>query len=188
MRVLIIDNYDSFTYNLLHIVEQYVADVSVFRNDEIPLASLDTYDKILLSPGPGLPEEAGQLMEVLRLLPQKCSLLGVCLGCQAIAQHFGAELYNLDEVQHGISSTMHVCDRKDPLLKDVPNTFSVGRYHSWAISKETLPTVLHISGTTEDGTIMSLYHEELQIYGIQYHPESIMSEFGKRLIKNWLMH
>lgn len=187
MRVLIIDNYDSFTYNLLHIVEQYVAEVFVFRNDEIPLDSLDAYDKILLSPGPGLPEEAGDLMKLLDLLPEKTSLLGICLGCQAIALHFGSKLYNLDEVQHGVRNTMYVCDRKDPLLKNVPDSFSVGRYHSWAVRKEGLSLELKVSGTTADGTIMSLYHEKKSIYGIQYHPESIMSEYGKLLIKNWLM-
>lgn len=186
MRILIIDNYDSFTYNLLHIVEQYVDEVSVFRNDEIPLDRLSDYDKVLLSPGPGLPQEAGQLMELLRLLPQTTSLLGICLGCQAIGMHFGAQLYNMAEVQHGVSSTMFVRDRRDPLFRGVPDEFLVGRYHSWAVHKESFPENLRISGTTEDGTIMSLYHAERPIYGIQYHPESIMSECGTLLIKNWL--
>lgn len=186
MKILVLDNYDSFTYNLVHYLEQ-VCDhpVQVFRNDAISLADVSTYDKILLSPGPGLPSEAGILNELIRTYQAEKDIFGVCLGLQAIGEVFGGKLRNLEKVYHGVSTPVSVCG--DPqLFRDIPNTFKAGRYHSWVVEENTLPPVLEITARDEQGCIMALRHRKHRIRGVQFHPESILTEHGLQLIKNWV--
>jgi anthranilate synthase component II len=188
MKILVLDNYDSFTYNLV----QYITELTgfqpdVFRNDKIRLEEVDKYDCIVLSPGPGLPKDAGIMPELIKTYSPTKRILGVCLGHQAIGEAFGAELYNLSEVYHGIASPIKVTQPSDVLYKNVPSEITVGRYHSWAIVRESLPAVLTISSETEDGTIMSISHKDFKVLGVQYHPESVMTPYGKQIIKNFLM-
>jgi anthranilate synthase component 2 len=186
MKILVLDNYDSFTYNLVYIVRQlgYGAQMDVFRNDKISLEEVDRYDKIILSPGPGLPEDAGIMPELLKKYAATKSILGVCLGNQAIGEAFGGSLINLSEVLHGVASIVKV--EEDLLFNDVPNTFSIGRYHSWVVDENTLSPDLEVIARTADQQIMALRHKSFDVRGLQFHPESILTENGVQIIKNWL--
>lgn len=186
MRILVLDNYDSFTYNLVYIVRQlgYGAQLDVFRNDKISLEDVAQYDKIILSPGPGLPEDAGIMPELLKKYATTKSILGVCLGHQAIGEAFGGDLINLSEVLHGVASTVKVED--DLLFKEVPDTFRIGRYHSWVVNENTLSPDLEVIARTSDNQIMAVRHKEYDVRGVQFHPESILTENGVQILKNWL--
>lgn len=186
MRILVLDNYDSFTYNLVYIVRQlgYGAQLDVFRNDKISLEDVAQYDKIILSPGPGLPEDAGIMPELLKKYATTKSILGVCLGHQAIGEAFGGDLKNLSEVLHGVASTVKVED--DLLFKEVPDTFRIGRYHSWVVNENTLSPDLEVIARTSDNQIMAVRHKEYDVRGVQFHPESILTENGVQILKNWL--
>ena len=186
MKILLFDNYDSFTYNLLHILKELGADVEVHRNDKISLEEIERFDKILLSPGPGIPEEAGILLPLIRRYAPTKSILGVCLGEQAIGEAFGATLINLTDVHHGVCSDIRIV-AKDPIFEGLEPGIRVGRYHSWAVSKENFPDCLEITAVdTEEGQIMGLRHREYDVRGIQVHPESELTPKGKTIIENWL--
>ncbi len=186
MKVLLFDNYDSFTYNLLHILKELGATVDVRRNDKIRLEEVREYDKILLSPGPGIPEEAGILLPLIKEYAPTKSILGVCLGEQAIGQAFGARLINLKDVYHGIASPIQVTV-PDPLFTGMGETFTAGRYHSWVVDPTDLPSCLEvIAKDTEGGQIMGLRHKTYDVKGIQFHPESVLTPNGKQIISNWL--
>ena len=187
MKVLILDNYDSFTFNLLHLVEQF-DDVKpeVFRNDEIPLESIIHYDKIILSPGPGLPQEAGIMMDLIKEYASTKSILGVCLGHQAIARAFGGELFNLDKVQHGVSTLTTITDQSEKIFRNIPATFKTGRYHSWMVNQKNLPGCFKITAVDDQQHIMAIRHTGLDVCGIQFHPESVLTDHGKTLIGNWI--
>ena len=186
MKILLFDNYDSFTYNLLHILKELGADVEVHRNDKISLEEIERFDKILLSPGPGIPEEAGILLPLIRRYAPTKSILGVCLGEQAIGEAFGATLINLTDVHHGVCSDIRIV-AKDPIFEGLEPGIRVGRYHSWAVSKENFPDCLEITAVdTEEGQIMGLRHREYNVRGIQFHPESVLTPKGKTIIRNWL--
>ena len=186
MKILVLDNYDSFTYNLVYIVRQlgYGSGMDVFRNDKISLEDVEKYDKIILSPGPGVPEDAGIMPELLKRYGSRKSILGVCLGHQAIGEAFGGDLINLSEVLHGVASKVKVED--DLLFKNVPDTFSIGRYHSWVINEDTLSPDLEVIARTPDNQIMAVRHKKFDIRGVQFHPESILTENGVQIIKNWM--
>lgn len=186
MKVLLFDNYDSFTYNLLHILNELGATVEVRRNDQIRLEEVRQYDKILLSPGPGIPEEAGILLPLIKEYAPTKSILGVCLGEQAIGQAFGARLINLKEVYHGIASPIQVTV-PDPLFTGMGKTFTAGRYHSWVVDPEDFPSCLKvIAQDAEGGQIMGLRHKTYDVKGIQFHPESVLTPQGNQIIRNWL--
>lgn len=185
MNVVIIDNYDSFTYNLSHLVKELGGNVAVFRNDQFELPQLQAYDKIILSPGPGIPSEAGLLLDVIRTYAGIKPILGVCLGHQAIAEAFGGQLVNLSDVYHGIATNTNILT-EDVLFKGLPQQIEVGRYHSWIVDADTLPQELEITSTSDEGYIMSLRHRHFDIRGIQYHPESVLTPQGKHIIDNWL--
>lgn len=186
-RVLVIDNYDSFTYNLVHYVEK-LTDVSpaVFRNDEISLDEIRGYDKILLSPGPGIPVQSGVCLDLIRRYAAEKSILGVCLGHQAIGQAFGGKLFNLRHVYHGIATAINIIDQKDPLFIGLPSTIRAGRYHSWALTKDELPECLSITCVDDDGMIMGVSHKKFDVRGVQFHPESVLTEHGFEIIRNWI--
>lgn len=186
MKIAVIDNYDSFTYNLVHYLEELSADVTVLRNDEFDIEELQSFDKILLSPGPGIPEEAGLLKEVIRHYAKTKSILGICLGQQAIGEVYGGVLTNLNKVFHGISSKVKISVNDETLFNSLPDEFEVGRYHSWVVSTEDFPEDLEITSTDENGQIMSLRHRNLDIKGVQFHPESVLTPYGKTILKNWL--
>lgn len=185
MKIVIIDNYDSFTYNLSHMVKEQGAEVTVLRNDQFDLADLEVYDKVILSPGPGIPSEAGLLTEVIRHYAGKKPILGVCLGHQAIGEVFGARLENLSDVFHGVATPCHISDDKD-IFAGLPETITVGRYHSWVVSKEDFPSCLAITALSDEGQVMALRHRHHDIYGIQFHPESVLTPNGKSIIKNFI--
>jgi len=186
MKILVFDNYDSFTYNLVHAVKKLgYDDVEVHRNDKIALEDIARFDKIILSPGPGVPSESGILLDVIRTYASSRSILGVCLGEQAIAEAFGGTLINLSEVHHGISSMVDVLE-KDVLFDGLPKRIEVGRYHSWAAEKTTLPECLTITAVDEEGMIMALAHKEYDVRGVQFHPESVLTPDGEQMLKNWL--
>ncbi len=186
MKILLLDNYDSFTFNLVHIVKELGYEIDVVRNDKIALEAVDAYDKILLSPGPGIPEEAGILLPLIERYAPTKSILGVCLGEQAIGQVFGAKLINLQEVYHGISSVIDVV-ADEPLFKGMGNPFMGGRYHSWVVNPENLPECLEVTAIErESRQIMALRHKEYDVKGIQFHPESVLTPNGKTIIENWL--
>lgn len=186
-KILILDNYDSFTFNLVHYVEKIInEDVEVFRNDEISLDDVNRYDKIILSPGPGLPEEAGILIPLIKKYAATKKILGVCLGHQAIGEVFGAKLYNLPEVFHGLSREVNVVDKNETLFTDIPSSFKAGRYHSWVIDKTSFPSCLKITAVDNNNEIMSVSHINFDVKGVQFHPESILTEFGEKLLENWL--
>ena len=187
MKIVIIDNYDSFTYNLSHLVKELGAEVTVLRNDCFQLADLEMYDKILLSPGPGIPQEAGLLLEVIRTYAGKKPILGVCLGEQAIGEAFGGKLTNLSEVYHGIQSPIRLT-ASDYLFEGLPEEILVGRYHSWVVDQKGFPDVLEVTAVSQEGYIMALRHKNFDIRGIQFHPESVLTPDGKRIISNWLNH
>ncbi|MHA6697541.1 anthranilate synthase component II [Chryseobacterium sp. A301] len=186
MRILVIDNYDSFTYNLVQILEQLTLEkVEVFRNDQIPLQDVEKYDKIILSPGPGLPKDAGNLLEVIKTYSSTKSILGVCLGQQAIAEAFGGSLYNLKEIFHGVS-TEAIQVKEHDLLKGLPKSIQVGRYHSWAVNPKDLPEELEITSVDKNGIPMSLKHKTYDLHAVQYHPESILTPEGRKILENFI--
>lgn len=185
MKVAVIDNYDSFTYNLVHYLEDLNVEVTVFRNDEFELLDLEKFEKILLSPGPGIPDEAGLLKEVIKKYAPTKSILGVCLGLQAIGEIFGGKLSNLEKVYHGVATKIFIKE-KDSIFNNLPNELYVGRYHSWVISNKNLPIDLIITSTDENGQIMSLKHSVYDVRGVQFHPESILTVHGKQILKNWI--
>ncbi len=186
MKLLVLDNYDSFTYNLVHLIEK-VSDISfdVIRNDKITLEEVDAFDKILLSPGPGLPSHAGIMPALLKEYGVSKNILGVCLGLQAIGEAYGATLKNLETVYHGLATPITVM-ADDVLFQNCPTTFTVGRYHSWVINNQALPTDLQITAVDADGNIMAAKHKTHNVRGVQFHPESILSEYGEVMMKNWL--
>ena len=184
--ILLLDNYDSFTYNLLHVVkEQGVTDIEVFRNDEITLDEVERFDKIILSPGPGIPEEAGLLLPIIRKYAATKSILGVCLGHQAIGEAFGATLENLTEVYHGVQTPDSIL-KEDILFRGLGREIPVGRYHSWVVSRKDFPGCLEITAESREGQIMALRHRTYDVHGIQFHPESVLTPQGKEIIKNFL--
>ena len=186
MKILVFDNYDSFTYNLVHAVKKLgYDDVEVHRNDKIALEDIARFDKIILSPGPGIPSESGILLDVIRTYAPSKSILGVCLGEQAIAEAFGGTLINLSEVHHGISSMVDVLE-KDVLFDGLPKRIEVGRYHSWAAEKTTLPECRTITAVHEEGMIMAWAPKEYDVRGVQLHPESVLTPDGEQMLKNWL--
>lgn len=185
MKVVIIDNYDSFTYNLSHLVKELGAEVTVFRNDMFKLEQLESYDKIILSPGPGIPCEAGLLLDVIKCYAGKKPILGVCLGHQAIGESFGGKLTNLSEVYHGVATPCTITN-KDYLFEGLPEKIEIGRYHSWVVDNDDFPDCLEVTSVSDEGYIMSLRHKEYDIRGIQYHPESVLTPDGKKIIENWL--
>ncbi len=188
--ILVFDNYDSFTYNLVHLVEQNNYNVDVYRNDEISLEKINEYDKIILSPGPGVPHEAGLLLDLIKTYAATKSILGVCLGHQAIAEAFGGGLINLDDVYHGVAMPIEILDnvlvKPNAILKNVSKNASVGRYHSWIVNKATLPNCLEITAVDEHGYIMAMQHKTYDVQGVQFHPESVLTPEGEKIIKNWL--
>lgn len=185
MKTIIIDNYDSFTYNLAHLVKELGVEVDVLRNDKFELEELEKYDKIILSPGPGIPEEAGLLLEVIRTYAGRKPMLGVCLGEQAIGQAFGGKLTNLSEVFHGIQTNVKI-KNKDYIFDGLPTEIPVGRYHSWVVDADGFPEELMVTAISPEGQIMALKHREYDVHGIQFHPESVLTPDGKQIIGNWL--
>lgn len=185
MKILVIDNYDSFVYNLVHYLEEMNCEVTVKRNDQIHLKDVEDYDKILLSPGPGIPDEAGILKELIKKYAPHKSILGVCLGQQAIGEVFGGDLVNLKEVYHGLATDITVV-KEDVLYKNLPKNLRVGRYHSWVVATP-LPKDLEVTAVDENGQIMSLRHKKYDVWGVQYHPESVLTEHGKTILKNWVI-
>lgn len=192
LKTIIIDNYDSFTYNLVHLVKELGVEVEVLRNDQFKLEALEPYDKIILSPGPGIPEEAGLLLDVIRAYSGRKPILGVCLGEQAIGQAFGGKLINLSNVFHGIQTTVRIKEGpdirlgEDYIFRGLPEEISVGRYHSWIVDGEELPEELEVTAVSPEGYIMGLKHRKYDVHGIQFHPESILTPDGKTIMQNWL--
>jgi anthranilate synthase component 2 len=187
MKILVIDNYDSFTYNLVHYLENSTnAQIDVFRNDQISLDNVGKYDKILLSPGPGIPDEAGICLELIKRFSPSKSILGVCLGHQAIAEAFGGSLINLDTVYHGISSEIDITTPEEPIYEGLPGRIEVGRYHSWVVNEKDLPECFKINSVSDEGLIMGISHKEYDVKGVQYHPESVLTENGIKIIENWI--
>lgn len=186
MRIAIIDNYDSFTYNLVHIVEQFCKHVVVMRNSEVDWLELEKCDKIIFSPGPGLPSEVKVMGEILDCYASKKAIFGVCLGMQFIGEYFGAELFILEEIVHGVPKTTHVIDSNEIIFTGVPKEFNSGRYHSWALSNKSFPDCLKITASDEDDIIMAIRHKEYDLCGVQFHPESIMTNYGKEILRNWV--
>jgi anthranilate synthase component II len=194
MKILVFDNYDSFTYNLVHLVEKIIREkVDVFRNDQIPLENVDAYDKIILSPGPGLPGEAGLLLPLIKQYAPSKSILGVCLGHQAIGETFGGKLVNLSKVYHGVASPVNIIDRKNKtpaanadLFYGLSDGFMAGRYHSWVIDPSGFPESLEITATDALGHIMALRHKSYDVLGVQFHPESVLTPDGEKIMRNWL--
>lgn len=186
MKILVLDNYDSFTYNLVQMIEQIVNEkIDVFRNNKISLEEVEKYDKIILSPGPGIPEEAGILLELIKKYAPTKSIFGVCLGQQAIAEAFGGTLFNLSEIYHGVATeSTQINEHK--LFKNLPETLEVGRYHSWAVNPENFPDELEITSVDKNGMIMSLKHKNYDVHAVQYHPESILTPKGKQILENFL--
>lgn len=185
MKIVIIDNYDSFTYNLSHLVKELGADVTVLRNDQFTLPQLQPFDRIILSPGPGIPSEAGLLLDVIRTYAGHKPMLGVCLGHQAIGEVFGAQLVNLSEVFHGVA-TEGTQLGNDPIFAGLPRRITMGRYHSWVVEKESLPDTLEITALSDEGQIMALRHRSYNIHGIQFHPESVLTPQGRGIVRNWM--
>ena len=185
MNIVIIDNYDSFTYNLVHLIASLGANVTVLKNDNLDLVQLEKFDKIVLSPGPGLPEEAGKTMDVIKTYASIKPILGVCLGHQAIALAYGASLTNLPTVCHGLS-TIGLNLGNDPIFKGLPAKVAMGRYHSWVVTRESVCPPLEITALSDDGLVMGIRHKHLKLHGIQFHPESILTPEGKTIVNNWL--
>jgi anthranilate synthase component 2 len=186
-KILIIDNYDSFTYNLVHLVNEIGLQCEVWRNDQFNIDEVDAYQQIILSPGPGIPSEAGLLLEVIEKYSPTKSIFGVCLGQQAIAEVFGGRLYNLSQPMHGIATPIKVTDEQEKLFTGLPQNFNVGRYHSWVVDEKAIPDVLTVTAIDEaDNSAMALRHIKYDVRGVQFHPESILTEYGKELMKNWL--
>ena len=185
MKIVIIDNYDSFTYNLYHLLREVGADTSVVRNDKFALPDLEIYDKIVLSPGPGIPSEAGLLLDTIDRYAGKKPILGVCLGHQAIGQYFGAELTNLTDVFHGVQTDVEQTGA-EYLFNGLPKRFPVGRYHSWVVDAKTMPDTLEVTAKSDEGLVMALKHKAYDIHGIQFHPESVLTPDGRKIIENFI--
>ena len=205
MKILVFDNYDSFTYNLVHLVQKIINDrVDVYRNDQIPLEKVNEYDKIILSPGPGIPVEAGLMLPLIKEYAGSKSILGVCLGHQAIGEAFGGKLVNLSTVYHGVATPVRIVERettnvkeksnsrftspisRNNLFEDLPKELEVGRYHSWVVSKENFPDELEITVEDANGYIMGLQHKTYDVQGVQFHPESVLTPMGEKIMRNWL--
>ena len=185
--ILLIDNYDSFTYNLVHLLRELTdKTIAVCRNDKIELSQVAEFDKILLSPGPGIPKEAGIMPAVVKEFGVSKSILGICLGHQCIAEEYGAALFNMPKVVHGMGSKISVAEPRDPLFEGVESPFVAGRYHSWAVDKPSLPTCFRVTAESEDGMIMGISHNSYDLKGLQFHPESILTDSGQQIIRNWL--
>ena len=185
MKIVIIDNYDSFTYNLSHLVKELGAEVTVLRNDQFELSQLESFSKIILSPGPGIPSEAGLLCDVIRQYADRKPILGVCLGHQAIGEVYGGRLENLSEVFHGVATPCHVV-ADEPLFSGLERNITVGRYHSWVVSREQFPDCLEVTAVSDEGQVMALRHRQLNVRGIQFHPESVLTPNGRQMLQNWL--
>jgi len=185
MKIVIIDNYDSFTYNLSHLVKELGAEVTVVRNDQFELADLEPYSKIILSPGPGIPSEAGLLLDVIRTYAGRKPILGVCLGHQAIGEAFGGKLENLSDVFHGVATPCHII-ADDPIFSGIERDITIGRYHSWVVAREGFPDSLEVTAVSDEGQIMALRHREFNVRGIQFHPESVLTPDGRRMLQNWM--
>ncbi|MBT3742095.1 MAG: aminodeoxychorismate/anthranilate synthase component II [Polaribacter sp.] len=187
MKILILDNYDSFTYNLVHMVEKITGNFpAVFRNDEINIADVGNYDMIMLSPGPGIPDEAGILKDVIKTYAGIKPIFGVCLGLQAITEVFGGNIINLEDVFHGVATEMRVADTSAIIFKDVPETFMAARYHSWAATDEGFPEEIQVTARDEDGLIQAIEHKIFPISAVQFHPESILTDVGEQLVTNFI--
>lgn len=188
MKTLILDNYDSFTYNLVQLVEEILGEeVAVRKNDEISLDEVVEYDKIILSPGPGVPSEAGILLDLIKKYASEKPVLGVCLGQQAIAEAFGGSLINLPNIFHGVGVEAEITKPESPIFRDLPQKIITGRYHSWVVSREGFPQELEITAVDNEGMIMALQHRKLPIYAVQFHPESVLTPFGRKILENFLL-
>ncbi|HOK50957.1 MAG TPA: aminodeoxychorismate/anthranilate synthase component II [Bacteroidales bacterium] len=189
MKIVVLDNYDSFTYNLVHAIEKIVGQkIVVVRNDEVEPDFFKDFDKIVLSPGPGLPDESGILKPVIQRWAAEKSIFGVCLGLQAIGEVFGAQLENLNQVYHGVATTIIQTVNDEPIFEGVPEIFDAGRYHSWIVSRNQLPDCLEVTAIDKQGQIMAARHKTYDVKGVQFHPESILTPFGEKIIANWLFH
>jgi anthranilate synthase component 2 len=186
MKILVLDNYDSFTYNLVHIIRELGYAMDIYRNDKIGIEAVKQYDKILLSPGPGIPDEAGIMKQVVREYGATKSILGICLGHQGIGEVYGAKLFNIPKVLHGVTSIAEVTDQNDYLFKDVSGTFQATHYHSWAVLADSFTPDLKITAVNNEGLVMGLSHVKYDVKGLQFHPESIMTPEGPKMIRNWL--
>ncbi len=186
MRILVLDNYDSFTYNLVYILRELHSGVEVFRNDKIALEEVGAYDKILLSPGPGIPSEAGIMQDLVRTYAPSKSILGICLGEQGIAEVFGASLENMTDVLHGVSHEVIVTDPSDRLFRGIPGSFKAGRYHSWTVIPSSVPEDLKVTAVDNEGRVMGIAHKRYDVRGLQFHPESVLTEYGREMLENWL--
>lgn len=185
-KILVIDNYDSFTYNLVHYLEALDCEVHLLRNDQFSLNEIEPYQNIVLSPGPGIPAEAGLLLDIIKKYGTTKNILGICLGQQAIAEAFGGTLHNLPQPFHGVATPITVVKPDEVLFKNLPVQFNVGRYHSWVINAETLPDSLEITSTDFEGNCMSIRHKKYAVRAVQFHPESILTEYGKEILQNWI--
>lgn len=189
MKILVFDNYDSFTYNLVHLVEKILhSKVDVVRNDQLPLEEVKKYDKIILSPGPGIPEEAGMLLPLIKEYAASKSILGVCLGHQAIGEAFGGKLTNLSTVYHGVATNCKLSVANCKLFRGLPGELEVGRYHSWIVADEGFPSALEVTARDDNNFIMGLQHRKFDIQGVQFHPESVLTPRGEEILRNWLSH
>jgi anthranilate synthase component 2 len=186
MKILVLDNYDSFTYNLVHIIRELGFSPDVYRNDKLTIADVEKYDKILLSPGPGIPDEAGIMKDVVRTYGPVKSILGICLGHQGIGEVYGAKLFNIPKVLHGVTSVAEIKDESESLFKGVSRKFQATHYHSWAVLSDTIPADLVVTAINEEGLIMGLRHTKFDVKGLQFHPESVMTTEGPKMIANWL--
>ena len=189
MKILVLDNYDSFTYNLVHIIRKlgFEDQMQVYRNDKVALKEVENFDKILLSPGPGIPDEAGIMKELIETYASTKSILGICLGHQGIAEVFGAELFNMPVVLHGLTGKIQVEDESERLFQSLPRVFNGCHYHSWSVKPETINGKLRVTAMDDKGLVMGLSHTEFDVKGLQFHPESILTEGGEQMIKNWLI-
>ena len=186
MKILVLDNYDSFVYNLVYILKELGGEVDVFRNDKIALEVVAKYDKILLSPGPGIPEEAGIMLDLIKEYAPTKSIFGVCLGHQAIGEAFGAKLHNMGEVLHGVTTKCIITEEKELLFQGIPKEFDVCRYHSWTVVPETMPKDLKITALDEKGYVMAEAHQKYDVRGVQFHPEAYLTQHGVKMVENWL--
>lgn len=187
MKILVFDNYDSFTYNLVHLVEKIMHDkVDVYRNDQVDLEKIKEYDKVILSPGPGIPSEAGLLLPLIKTYASSKSILGVCLGHQAIGEAFGGELHNLSTVFHGVATPVDIINSEAPLFRGLDKSIVVGRYHSWVISDDNWPAEMEVTARDSNGYIMALQHKTFNLQGVQFHPESVLTPDGEKIMRNWL--
>lgn len=185
--ILVIDNYDSFTYNLVYYIEKITGEkTDVYRNDEITIDEVDRYKKILLSPGPGIPNEAGICLDLVRRYAPTKSIIGICLGHQAIAEAFGGRLLNLSQVHHGVKSQVTILNNREPLFSGIPAILEAGRYHSWVVERDSLPSCFTITCEDKEGIVMGISHKQYDLRGLQFHPESVLTEYGMDIMRNWI--